>query len=34
MASSRIKRITIKIDGDTTKLRKALESPEVSSKQL
>ena len=34
MASSRIKRITIEIDGDTTKLGKALESAEGSSKKL
>ncbi|MDD6387629.1 MAG: phage tail tape measure protein [Bacilli bacterium] len=34
MASSRIKGITIEIDGDTTKLGKALESAEGSSKKL
>ena len=34
MASSIIKGITIEIDGDTTKLGKALESAEVSSKKL
>lgn len=34
MASSRIKGITIEIDSDTTKLGKALEGAEVSSKKL
>ena len=34
MASSKIKGITIQIDGDTTKLGKALESAESSSKSL
>ncbi len=34
MASSRIKGITIEIDGDTTKLGKALEGAEGSSKKL
>ena len=34
MASSKIKGITIEIDGDTTKLGKALESSESSSKSL
>lgn len=34
MASSKIKGITIEIDGDTTKLGKALESAEGSSKSL
>ena len=34
MASSKIKGITIEIDGDTTKLGKALESAESSSKSL
>lgn len=34
MASSKIKGITIEIDGDTTKLGKALESSEQSSKSL
>ena len=34
MATSRIKGITIEIDGDTTKLDKALESAEGSSKKL
>jgi phage-related minor tail protein len=34
MTSSRIKGITIEIDGDTTKLGKALESAESSSKKL
>ena len=34
MASSRIRGITIEIDGDTTKLGKALESAEGSSKKL
>ena len=34
MASSRIKGITIEIDGDTTKLGKALESAEGSSKKI
>ena len=34
MASSRIKEITIEIYGDTTKLGKALESAESSSKKL
>ena len=34
MASSRIKGITIQINGDTTKLGKALESAEGSSKKL
>ena len=34
MASSRIKEITIEIDGDTSKLGKALESAEGSSKKL
>lgn len=34
MASSRIKGIAIEIDGDTTKLGKALESDEGSSKKL
>ena len=34
MASSRIKGITIEIDGDTTKLGKALENDEGSSKKL
>ena len=34
MASSKIKGITIEIDGDTTKLGKALEGAENSSKSL
>ena len=34
MASSRIKGITIEIDGDITKLDKTLESDENSSKKL
>ena len=34
MASSRMKGITIEIDGDTTKLGKALENDEGSSKKL
>lgn len=34
MASSRIKGITIEIDGDTTKLGKVLENAEGSSKKL
>ena len=34
MASSRMKGITIEIDGDTTKLGKSLENDEGSSKKL
>lgn len=34
MASSRIKGITIEIDGDTTKLGKALESAEVHIQKI
>lgn len=34
MASSRIRGITVEIDGDTTKLGKALEGAEKSSKTL
>ena len=34
MASSKIKGITIEIDGDTTKLGKAIDSAEKSSKSL
>lgn len=34
MASSRIRGITIEIDGDTTKLGKALDGAEKSSKNL
>ena len=34
MASSRIRGITIEIDGDTTKLGKTLEGAEKSSKTL
>lgn len=34
MSSSRIKVITIEIDGDTTKLGKALESDEVQVQKI
>lgn len=34
MASSRIKGITIEIDGDTTKLDKSLESAEVHFQKI